>query len=281
VDTRDQKTVEGFGREWRKFDHTGRPEEELRETFSQYFRIFPWDSLPPDAVGFDLGCGTGRWARFVAPRVGTLFCIEASEDALRVATRNLAGAENCRFILASAGDLPLREDSMDFGYALGVLHHTVDPLKGIRDCVAKLKPGGVLLLYLYYALDNRPRWYRLLWRGSDLLRRAISRSPWPVRYGLSQVFAAVVYYPVARTALVAERLGVDVSNFPLTAYRSRSFYTMRNDALDRFGTRLERRFTAAEVRGMMEQAGLDRIEFADGPPYWSASGRKPAIEEGA
>jgi SAM-dependent methyltransferase len=274
MDTRDHKTVEGFGREWKKFDHVDRPDEELKETFSQYFRIFPWDSLPSNAVGFDLGCGTGRWARFVAPRVGTLFCVEASEDALQVAIRNLAGEQNCRFILGSAGALPFRENTMDFGYALGVLHHTIDPLNGIRDGVAKLKPGGVLLLYLYYALDNRPRWYRLLWRASNLLRRVISRSPWPLRYGLSQMFAGVVYYPLARVALVGERLGLDVSNFPLTAYRNRSFYTMRNDALDRFGTRLERRFTAGELREMMEHAGLERIVFADGPPFWCALGQK-------
>ena len=277
MDTRDQKTVQGFGREWNKFDHSGRPEAELGDTFAQYFRIFPWDSLPRNAVGFDLGCGTGRWARFVAPRVGMLVCIEASKEAMRVARRNLAGQENCRFILASAGDLPFREGTMDFGYALGVLHHTLDPLRGIRDCVAALRPGGALLLYLYYALDNRPKWYRMLWRASDFLRRSISRSPWPLRYGLSQLFAATVYYPLARTALIGERLGLDVSNFPLTAYRKRSFYTMRNDALDRFGTRLEKRFTAGEVRDMMEAAGLETISFADGPPFWCAVGRRKQI----
>ena len=50
----------------------------MQRIFDSYFQVFPWDSLEPDAVGFDLGCGTGRWAKLVAPRVGTLHCIDPS-----------------------------------------------------------------------------------------------------------------------------------------------------------------------------------------------------------
>jgi exonuclease III len=69
-----------------------------------------------------------------------------------------------------------------------------------------------------------------------------------------------------------EKLGVNVSNFPLTAYRHRSFYVMRTDALDRFGTRLEQRFTQVQIREMMEAAGLRDIRFSDHAPFWCAVG---------
>lgn len=59
---------------------------------------------------------------------------------------------------------------------------------------------------------------------------------------------------------------------PLSAYRDRTFYVMRNDALDRFGTRLERRFTRAGMQALMAGAGLERIRFHDGVPYWTAVG---------
>lgn len=71
-----------------------------------------------------------------------------------------------------------------------------------------------------------------------------------------------------------EKLGGNVDALPLSAYRRRSFYMMRADALDRFGTRLERRYTASEIRSMMEQAGLDQIKFSDDMPYWCAIGFK-------
>ena len=84
------KTVQDFGREWTTFDQAELSATEAREHFERYFRIFPWGSLPNDAVGFDAGCGSGRWARFVAERVGTLYCFDASAAAAGVARRNLS-----------------------------------------------------------------------------------------------------------------------------------------------------------------------------------------------
>jgi hypothetical protein len=163
---------------------------------------------------------------------------------------------------------------MDFGYSLGVLHHVPDTQSGLSACVKLLKPGAPFLLYLYYAFDNRPLWFRLLWRISDYARRMISRAPMWLRYALSQMIAAAIYYPLALLSLVLERAGIDVGMIPLSAYRGQSFYTMRTDALDRFGTRLEQRFTRKEIRTMMKRAGLDRIEFSESVPFWCAIGRK-------
>ena len=154
----DRTTVDGFGVEWSKFDQSGVPEDQLRRHWDDYFHIFPWGDLPANAVGFDAGCGSGRWARFVSERVGTLHCVDASEAALDVARRRLG-------------------DRSNFGYSLGVLHHVPDTAAAVSACVAKLKPGAPFLLYLYYALENRPAWFRGLWRASDHLRRFVSQLP--------------------------------------------------------------------------------------------------------
>jgi len=49
---------------------------------------------------------------------------------------------------------------------------------------------------------------------------------------------------------------------------------MRTDALDRFGTRLEQRFTRDEIAHMMEAAGLVDIRFSEKMPFWVAVGRR-------
>ena len=85
----DEKVVHGFGKEWRRFDQSQLNDKELYDMFSAYFTIFPWNKLSENSVGFDLGCGSGRWAKFVAPRIGTLYCIDPSEEALNVARGNL------------------------------------------------------------------------------------------------------------------------------------------------------------------------------------------------
>jgi len=282
----DADTVEGFGDEWSRFDQSGADASELAELFDAYFAIFPWASLPENAVGFDAGCGSGRWARLVAPRVGRLHCVDASARALEVARRNLAGVDRVTFHVASIEAMPFPDASMDFGYSLGVLHHMPDTQSAIEACVRKLKPGAPLLLYLYYAFDNRPRWFRGLWQASDCARRAVSRMPARMdcarravsrmparmRYAASQALAASVYWPLARSARALERVGMNVDALPLSAYRNRSFYVMRNDALDRFGTRLEQRFTREQMLTMMQRAGLERVTFHDGVPYWCAVG---------
>ncbi len=272
----DAATVVGFGHEWASFDQTDLPAAELEERFRQYFRLFPWDLLPADPSGFDLGCGSGRWARHVAPKVKTLHCIDASSAAIEVAERALADRPNCVFHVASVDEMPVAAASMDFGYSLGVLHHVPHTQAGIEACARLLRPGAPFLVYLYYALDRRPAWFRGLWRLADAARRGISHLPQRPKLWLTSAIAAIVYLPLARSAGLLERLGADVDGFPLSTYRAASFYTMRTDALDRFGTRLEQRFTAAEIRSMMEAAGLERVAFSDEPPYWCAIGYRAA-----
>ena len=270
----DPHTVSGFGDEWTRFDQTKLDDSELLDLFQNYFDIFPWDKLSQEAVGFDLGCGSGRWAKLVSPRVGRLHCIDASEQALSVAKKNLAERRNCDFHLASVGNLPLKDSSMDFGYSLGVLHHVPDTQAGISAAVKKLKPGAPFLLYLYYAFDGRPVWFRMIWKISDFLRRVICKMPRSLRHWVTQLIAIFVYWPLARFSRVLEKLGFEVSNFPLSSYRNRSFYTMRTDARDRFGTRLEQRFTAAEIKKMMIASELENITFMNSVPYWCALGYK-------
>ncbi len=269
------RAVKAFGEEWSKFHHAERENPDLKALFEAYFSIFPWHTLPPDAEGFDLGCGTGRWAHFVAPKIGSLHCIDASAEALDIARRNLQMHSNCSFYCASVDAMPIADDSADFGYSLGVLHHVPDTQQGIRECARKLKPGAPLLLYLYYAFDNRPAWFRFIWLLSDLLRRMISTLPFALRSPLCDFIAALVYWPLARVSKLLEKAGVDVGHFPLSSYRSRSFYSMRTDALDRFGTRIEKRFTRKQISSMMEAAGFERIAFGDSP-WWCAVGyRRP------
>jgi SAM-dependent methyltransferase len=261
----DTATVKGFGDEWSAFDQTELPKAERQAMFDGYFAVFPFDKLPSDAEGFDLGCGSGRWAALVAPRVGLLHCIDPAAKALEIAKRNVPGA---RFHLADASSIPLADGSQDFGYSLGVLHHVPDTAKALEACVRKLKPGAPFLLYLYYAFDNRPPWYRLVWKGSDLLRRGICRLPFALRKAVTSAIALGLYWPLAR---LSRAFG---PNFPLHAYRGSSLYTMRTDALDRFGTRLERRFTKEQMCEIMSRAGLTGIRFSDSIPYWTAVGFK-------
>ena len=270
----DLLTVEGFGEEWSAFDQTKLSPEEIQSLFNAYFASFRWDLVNRRSVGFDMGCGSGRWAKLLAPRVSHLHCIDPSEKALSVARRNLQNATNVTFHHAGVDVMPLKAGSMDFGVSLGVLHHVPDTAAAICTCVTMLKPGAPLLLYLYYRFDNRPRWYPIVWRTAEFGRSMISHLSPGLRIRVTDVIAVLVYWPLARLAKLLERLGVNVSNLPLSAYRTLSFYTMRTDALDRFGTRLEQRFTRKEIAAMLTRAGCVDIRFSEHEPFWCVCARR-------
>jgi SAM-dependent methyltransferase len=269
----DRKTVNSFGDEWSRFDQSGLTPDEAERIFRDYFAVFPWTDLPGHPEGFDMGCGTGRWARFVAPRVAKLHCIDPS-SAIEVARRNLRSFANVELHQASVAASVLAPASQDFGYCLGVLHHVPDTSAGICSCAQLLKPGAPFLLYLYYAFDNRPSWFRNLWKVSDVFRRSISCLPPAGKHMMTNMIAAFVYWPFARVSGLLERFGLGVDVIPLSSYRKCSFYTMRTDSRDRFGTPLEKRFTRGQIESMMTAAGFKNIRFSEGIPYWVAVGIK-------
>ncbi|MFZ0844996.1 MAG: class I SAM-dependent methyltransferase [Pseudolabrys sp.] len=268
----DRATVEGFGREWTAFTQSAADLAiaERSEIFDAYFSIFPWYLLPAQSVGADIGCGTGRWATLVAPRVGHLHAVDAGGEALAIARSNLAGFDNISFHHTSVSALPFDDGALDFAYSLGVLHHVPDTAQAICDIAAKLKFGAPLLVYLYYALDNRPAAYRLIWEISNFARLILSRTPFVAQIVASTAIACLVYWPLARIAAILEKVGFLPRSWPLAFYRHRSLYVMRTDAFDRFCTRLEQRFSRLRITAMLRAAGFDDINFSESEPFWVA-----------
>lgn len=264
---RDDKVIEEFGSEWILYDYSDFDHEKLFANFMQYFEIFPWDLISNNAEGFDMGCGSGRWAQFIAPKVGKLNCIEPSQ-AIDIARRNLHKFDNINFFQETTDTCSLKANSQDFGYSLGVLHHIPDTQNALRDCAILLKSGAPFLLYLYYNFENKPVWFKLLWKLSNFFRLIISKLPSFLKKLSCNLIAFLVYYPFSRIALVLEMIGVNVENIPLSDYRHKPFYQCKNDALDRFGTRLEQRFSRNEITIMLDNAGFHEIKFSNKTPFW-------------
>ena len=144
----------------------------------------------------------------------------------------------------------------------------------IKSCVKLLKPGAPFLIYIYYSFDNRPSWFKFIWVISNCIRLFIYRLPKFLKFLICDIFAVFIYYPFAKSISLIEKIGFNLKNFPLYAYRFSSFYAMRTDARDRFGTPLEKRFTKKEIYKMMAESGLENIKFRNSPPFWTAIGYK-------
>ena len=264
----DFNTAKSFGEEWEKFDQSTLGNEEALERFNEYFHLFPWNSLPPNSEGIDIGCGSGRWDKFVAPRVYKLHCVEPSEKAIKVAKRNLLQNKNIIFHQKSLDDLEIPNESMDFCYSLGVLHHVPDTLKAIEKCASLLKPGAPFLGYLYYNFENKSEIFKLIWKFSDFFRRIISKKSPRSKNLYCDLIALLVYLPITNFLKFLEIIGFKVNSLPLSYYKNYSFYTMRTDARDRFGTPIEKRFSRKQIINMCEKSGFEKIIFSKRKPYW-------------
>ena len=260
-------TVNDFGREWNAYDFKNNLPK-LEKIFNEYFSEFPWDTLDNNSECTDLGCGSGRWSYFLANKVKKINCVDASADAISVAKRNLKDFKNIEFHNVSISDIPIKNNSQDFIFSLGVLHHLPDTYKAIELISTKLKKGKPLFLYLYYNFDNKNKFYYYLWYFSNLVRLLISRLPHSIKLIITQLIGISIYYPFAKTAYILNSFGINVTNFPLSYYSDKTLYVMMNDALDRFGTRHETRFSRYQIQSMLNKAGFEKINFKNTAPYW-------------
>ena len=270
----DQKTIDDFGDEWNLFQQNKLSGKELFNIYKNYFSIFPWNQINKSSIGADIGCGTGRWAYYVAPEIKTLYCVDPSSKALNIAKSNLNSNDNCVFLKEHVGNLSLQNDSLDFAYSLGVLHHIPDTFKALKECVKKLKKGAPFLVYLYYNFENKSFFLKFIWKLSNILRKIISSIPFKIKKLITDFLALIIYLPLARLSLLFSKLNINPSFIPLSFYKDKSFYTMRTDSLDRFGTKIEQRFSKNEIHEMMTASNLTRIIFLEREPFWVAVGFK-------
>ena len=207
--------------------------------------------------------------------IGFVEAVDPS-DAIFSADRLLGDAVNVRLSKASTDNLPFADETFDFGMSIGVLHHIPNTQKALNDSVKKIKLGGYFYIYLYYALDNRGSLFRLLFQLSSILRKIISSLPSFLKKIVCDIIAIIVYLPFVWIGKLMNFVGLKrvADRLPLKFYQDKSFFIIRNDALDRFGTSLEQRFTREQVLRMMQTAGLQEIEVSDGEPYWHAVGKR-------
>lgn len=273
------EVIRDFGAEWSRFKYL-RDSDKSTLALQASLYLSPirdfLESNKQKIIIADFGGGTGRWSEFLLPYASCLIVVEPSDGAFQTLKERFRDRGDVILMNQKIEDCEITDESLDLAVSLGVIHHIPDPLNALKSIHAKLKTNGQFLGYLYYDFENRGLAFRNLWRLTNYLRTLISKLPNRMKFMVCDLIALVAYFPLARVARLFDLLDIQVKDIPLSQYRNLTFEVMRNDALDRFGTRLEQRFSRDDIRTLLKEAGFNHetIVFSENEPFWTFSAQK-------
>jgi SAM-dependent methyltransferase len=249
-----------FGEEWKEYPRI-LPEHE--KEFRSYFDLVDVAALQGRRV-CDLGCGIGRWSYFLKDKCRELVLVDFS-DAVFVARQNLADNSQALFFMGDLRKLPFRPDFCDFLFSLGVLHHL--PVPCLQETRALARHAPRLLVFLYYALDNRPYYFRWILGVVTALRRLLCRiRSAAFRRGFSWMGAVFIYKPLVLLGSLLNIIGLGRFVPLYEFYKNKSLGRLAQDVYDRFFTRIEQRVSRREIESLRDT--FRRVEISSQLPYW-------------
>ena len=250
---------ERFGYEWGEYS-------EMRQDYEEQFRRWTAPLSPQDWKGkafLDVGCGMGRNSLWPASYGAT------DGLAIDVDPRSLASA---RSTLASFPQVKVDErsgyeinesDRFDIAFSIGVIHHLEFPERVLAGMTQAVKPGGLVLIWVY-GLENN-EW---IVRWLNPLRKALfSRLPIGMVHHLSLYSAAVLW--------LALRMGLGrIAYFNLI--RRFNFRHLRSIVFDQMLPKIANYWPRATVERLLQDQGLVELEVHwVNEMSWTGIGVKP------
>ena len=99
-------------------------------------------------VALDLGCGAGENSVILAMRGAHVYALDISPDLMELARRRFEvmkiSTQHVRFVVASAYDTTLPDDSVDVVFGIAILHH-LDLELAQKEVYRVLRKGGVAI----------------------------------------------------------------------------------------------------------------------------------------
>ena len=97
----------------------------------------------------DVGCGGGRYTNALALLgARNVTGVDFGEGLLKIAKKNYKN-KKIRFVKQNVLNLKFKSNTFDVVFCNGVLHHTKNLYKGIKEVYRICKPNGYIFLYLF------------------------------------------------------------------------------------------------------------------------------------
>lgn len=268
--------VDSFGPQWRSFARSQLDTERTKESTVRFDSEIGWQEV--DVRGktvVEFGSGAGRFVDVVSKRGAKLVVGLDMTDAVDAAQDNLADRENVLFVQGDIFCSPFRNGCFDFGYSIGVLHHTPDPEESFRILTKAIKPPGNIGLSLYeislYARPNR-----------NSLKVATLELLWALNMWRCEMFRSVTTRIPSNAFLIYCKTVVPILHFlnkipvlrylryllPSTCYRHLPVIWSMVDTHDTYATKIVHQYRAKDVFQWFLHEGMSNIELRNSRAGW-------------
>jgi len=123
---------------------------EINETPAFSNRLHEFKKFAGKRVA-DFGCGNGYVLSRYALARADVFGLDLTPKAIELSEARFSQAGlTGHFSVGNLEELPFTDNFFDCVCCMGVLHHTPDPAKALREFLRVLKPGGQLILMVYH-----------------------------------------------------------------------------------------------------------------------------------
>jgi SAM-dependent methyltransferase len=227
------------------------------------------DAPPLQGLILDAGCGEGiDLATTALDPACEVIGVELSAGGVATSLVRSSGLTRAHIVQANLLKMPIASGTFDGAYSYGVVHHTPDPARAVREIARTLKPGAPLLFYVYEDLGDRSSAWRAALAVANSARVITTRLPPPLLMRLCRILSPVVFV----TCTLPARRFRWARRFP---YRHGTTpWSMSGDLYDRLSAPIEKRYSKEGAAALATAAGLSVVRVAQ-QRGWMVYARKP------
>lgn len=211
-------------------------------------------------LGIEVGAGCGYDTYYMAKADPSCHIVGMDlSDGVFMAKKVVEGLRNASIVRGSALNIPAKDNTFDFAYSFGVLHHTPDPAKGISEAVRVIKSGAPVFLYLYE--DHSENIFKnFMLKLVTAARRITVKLPPKALFALSCVLSPVVYLAFTVPANIFKHFKATYPLYEKMPFNfARAPFSLRGDIYDRLSAPTEYRFSRPELQRTLERNNVTGV----------------------
>lgn len=267
-----------FGYQWNYFDKT-QLDSHMGNDLSRerFFATTQWPQKMDGQAILEAGCGMGRFTQIALETGAEVFSFDLS-NAVEANLRNNGASPRAHILQASIYEIPLRKDSFDKVFCMGVLQHCPDVRAAFMSLVPFLRPHGEIVIDVYHKhtglFPPLKYWARpfLTWMGPNGVHKFLSLVIPPAFYLKKALYKVpLVGKPIGNLIPIGP-----VSHAPRLIFTDEQLVQVKIlSALDMFSPVHDHPQTLDTVRQWFSDAGLVDVYIGTGFNGINARGRKP------